>query len=277
MSAKTDIWMPLYIGDYLRDTTRLTTMQHGAYLLLIMDYWTNGAPPDDDAVLASITKTSPEDWAKMRQVLMPKFEISDGAWHHGRIDAEIEEAQENRRKNLERSQKANLAKATKAGSKDASEATYKVTSSPSPSPSNKSSSSKKSTRASFQKPVDVSDVTWLSFLTNCKAKQKPPTDLVMLKIRAEATKAGLSLEDALVFASERSWARFEHEWWQNELNKSGQRQQFSNPADAARTTVPGTKERDPALVKIEQDRERAAPPPAEVKAKMAELLGRMKV
>ena len=42
-----------HIGDYLQDTTRLSTEQQGAYLLLIMDYWTNGPLPDDDAALAS--------------------------------------------------------------------------------------------------------------------------------------------------------------------------------------------------------------------------------
>lgn len=43
------------------------------------------------------------------------------------------------------------------------------------------------------------------------------------------------------------------------------------PADIARTTVPGTKERDPALVKLDEDRKRAAPPSLEVLAKMAAL------
>jgi uncharacterized protein YdaU (DUF1376 family) len=46
----------LVVGDYLKDTSSLTTEQHGAYLLLLMDYWVNGPPPDDDTALASIAK-----------------------------------------------------------------------------------------------------------------------------------------------------------------------------------------------------------------------------
>lgn len=85
---KTDIWMPLYIGDYLADTSRLTTEQHGAYLLLIMDYWRNGRLPDDDAILANISRLSLESWAKHREVLQGFFEAQDGEWVHARIEQE---------------------------------------------------------------------------------------------------------------------------------------------------------------------------------------------
>jgi uncharacterized protein YdaU (DUF1376 family) len=88
MTKPTDTWMPLYVGDYLRDTTRLTRDQHGAYLLIIMDYWVNGPPPDDDGVLAAITKATTAEWRKLRHAIIGFFTIVDGQWRHKRIDAE---------------------------------------------------------------------------------------------------------------------------------------------------------------------------------------------
>jgi uncharacterized protein YdaU (DUF1376 family) len=82
-------YMPFYVGDYLRDTRHLTTEQHGAYLLLIMEYWAKGSLPDDDTQLARIVGMSPKKWKNVRQVVQAFFH--DG-WHHKRIDAELEKA-----------------------------------------------------------------------------------------------------------------------------------------------------------------------------------------
>jgi uncharacterized protein YdaU (DUF1376 family) len=92
---KTDAWMPLWIGAYLGDTMRLTTIQHGAYLLLLMAYWRDRAPlPDDDDELRSITKASKEEWKKMRPVLAKFFRVDNGVWWHKRIERELEHASE---------------------------------------------------------------------------------------------------------------------------------------------------------------------------------------
>lgn len=106
MMASTKIWMPLYVGDYLADTTRLTTEQHGAYLLMLLDYWRNGPLPDDDGALAQITHLSPSAWASHKPALSKFFQITGCVWRSENLDAELKKAAENRAK---ASQKASAA------------------------------------------------------------------------------------------------------------------------------------------------------------------------
>jgi uncharacterized protein YdaU (DUF1376 family) len=90
---RSPLWMPLYWGDYLRDTMHLTTLEHGAYLLLIGHYWTTTAPlPDDNSTLATIARLDPKTWKQMRPKLEALFHIAGGQWRHRRIDAELEKA-----------------------------------------------------------------------------------------------------------------------------------------------------------------------------------------
>lgn len=86
------IWMPLYIGDYLRDTRTLTTLQHGAYLLLIMEYWTKGKLPVDDGQLATITGLDRRSWRRIKPKIQTLFDGPD--WRHERIDRELKKAAE---------------------------------------------------------------------------------------------------------------------------------------------------------------------------------------
>ena len=88
--SKTDIWMPLYIGDYLAGTRRLSTLQHGAYLLLLMEYWRSGPLPDDDEQLAVIAGMDARSWraqaTSVRRFFTPG---SDGLLHQKRADIEL--------------------------------------------------------------------------------------------------------------------------------------------------------------------------------------------
>lgn len=79
-------WMPLYVADYLADTRRLTMAEHGAYMLLIMEYWRNGGLPDDEMRLARIVGATPDEWAKVRDNVAELFQPG---WRHKRIDAEL--------------------------------------------------------------------------------------------------------------------------------------------------------------------------------------------
>lgn len=119
--STTKVWMPLYIADYIADTTRLTTEQHGAYLLLIMDYWRNGPLPDDDAALANITRLQVPAWKKHRSTIARMFQVEGGEWRHKRIDAERLEAEENSFKYAERAKKAAAKRWGKQNPKDSGE------------------------------------------------------------------------------------------------------------------------------------------------------------
>lgn len=83
-------YMPLFVADYLADTAHLTAAQHGAYLLLIMNYWQRGKSlPDDDAILAKITRMSKRDWAHNRSVVLDFFTKQESLLVHTRIAHEL--------------------------------------------------------------------------------------------------------------------------------------------------------------------------------------------
>jgi uncharacterized protein YdaU (DUF1376 family) len=87
--------MPFFVGDYLSATGRLTTEQHGAYLLILLDYWKNGPPPNDDGVLAALARLSPSVWRKAKPALLGFFDIRDGVLIQKRVERERGRAAEN--------------------------------------------------------------------------------------------------------------------------------------------------------------------------------------
>jgi uncharacterized protein YdaU (DUF1376 family) len=87
---KCDNWMPWYIADYLASTMHLTTLQHGAYMLLLGAYWRNQGPLEDDSdQLSAICRLSKKEWEKTRPVVAKFFVVSEGVWRQKRCDAEL--------------------------------------------------------------------------------------------------------------------------------------------------------------------------------------------
>lgn len=107
MQNNNAVWMPLYVADYLAETSRLTTEQHGAYLLLMMDYWRNGRLPADDNILANITRLPIERWMLLSGVLKGAFREVDGQLIHDRIERELSKSQDLMLTSIKRSIKGN--------------------------------------------------------------------------------------------------------------------------------------------------------------------------
>lgn len=106
-NPKVDVFMPLYIGRYLQDTTELDGAESGFYLHLLMHVWTTGPLPNDDRKLATIAKTSPDAWsiasASIKHYL---FLGPDGMLHQRGAERMKAEWMEKRLKAHEKAQKA---------------------------------------------------------------------------------------------------------------------------------------------------------------------------
>ena len=82
-------FVQIWIGDYLTDTKHLSTVEHGAYLLLIFHYWATGGLPDDDQKLANITGLRLSEWMDHRETLRAFFH---NGWKHRRIEVGLKRA-----------------------------------------------------------------------------------------------------------------------------------------------------------------------------------------
>lgn len=83
-------FMPLFVGDYLADTTHLTCTEHGAYILLLMSMWrAGGALPDDPGKLARFARCSTGQWARISDTILAFFDRADGVISHGRLVREM--------------------------------------------------------------------------------------------------------------------------------------------------------------------------------------------
>lgn len=83
-------FMPMYWGDYLRDTGHLTTEQHGAYLLLLAHCWQHGEIPADDVGRAAVARLTAARWKAMSATIL-RFFNEDGS--HKRVKQEAEKAE----------------------------------------------------------------------------------------------------------------------------------------------------------------------------------------
>ena len=82
-------YMQLYIADYLADTMHLSTEEHGAYLLLMFNYWQTGKSIPKSR-LPKIARMSNERWLSVETSLKEFFTESGDEWIHERIERDLE-------------------------------------------------------------------------------------------------------------------------------------------------------------------------------------------
>lgn len=82
--------MPLWTDAYLADTTHLSTIEHGAYLLLMFAMWRTPDKrlPNNADLLARYCKLTKGQWDRIGPVLMPFFRVEADSITQGRLTDE---------------------------------------------------------------------------------------------------------------------------------------------------------------------------------------------
>lgn len=214
--SKTDIWIPLYIGDYLADTIGLDFAEHGAYMLALFAYWRKGGPLSD----YELKKTTKEYYGSVSQF----FELSDDLWHHKRVDSEIEkskavskslsirgaagaskrwQADQNNGRSMQRPSLGHCSSNAQAMLDDAQSQSQSQ-------PHTQPHAHAKNTAA--VRPDFLSQKVWDDFIALRKSKRAPLTTTAFDRIQTEAKRSGWTLENALRECCARGWQSFKAEW-----------------------------------------------------------------
>lgn len=92
---KVDVYMPLYLGDYAKDTGDLTTEEHGAYLLIMMAMWAAGGSIPV-ARMAAFSRVPARRWPAVWATIQRFFLTTGETVSQGRLLRELEAAEKRR-------------------------------------------------------------------------------------------------------------------------------------------------------------------------------------
>ena len=88
-----NIWMPLLIGDFRRDTYDMSPECGWMYLQLLMAIWQNdGQISSSEDDLANICRATRAQWDRNKVKLSRLFYVGQGFWMHNGMREQLERA-----------------------------------------------------------------------------------------------------------------------------------------------------------------------------------------
>ena len=238
--------MPLYTGDYIRDTRHLTPLKHGIYLLALMHCWDSKGPmPLDEQESAGICNCRSADEIEAMRYVLGRFFVRMVDGHYNkRLAEEVGKAEDASNQARDRGMKSAEARRQKYGSaqplpssrnafetlsKDSQKApeTHPNSPSPSPSPSQKKEETQDAPRkrsAGPAKPGSTLSVEDLKaegideqqardWLKVRKDKRLPLTQSAWDGIKAEIDRASITPAEAIAECNTRGWGGFRADWY----------------------------------------------------------------
>lgn len=107
--------MPFFTDAYLADTKHLSTLEHGAYFLLLISMWrAGGSLPNDATLLARYAGVPPRNWPRVWEIVGPLFQIEGGRLVQKKLVSTYKKAIEKRNKFRDNGKRGGEAKALKS-------------------------------------------------------------------------------------------------------------------------------------------------------------------
>lgn len=207
------------IGDYRRDTTHLSLLEHGIYRQLIDTYYLSEKPlnKDFDELMRSHCVRSADEMQALKNVLKDFFLETEKGYFHKACDRQIKqfkEKSEKARLSAEARWKPSESDRNADGMRTHSEgnANGMLTNNHKPITNNQEPVKNNTRLAAFSRPLDVEESVWNDFCQHRKAQRATITQTAIDGIQKEAKKAGWNLEIALRECVLRGWRGFKAEW-----------------------------------------------------------------
>jgi len=260
-----------HIGDFIKDTSFLTNEEIGIYLKLLWLYYDTEQPLPNSLFELSMKVNARDRQETLSGILSMYFTLQNEEWHHKRCNKEISFYKQQ----LETASKAGRASAEKRAlnrnstvverSLDSGSTVVQPTNNQQPITNNHSIEelpTKQRTKgsrlsANFDLPED-----WIVFCQTERPDLNPQKVFDSFKDYwiAKSGNQGVKLD----------WTAT----WRNWVRNQNVAKPLFNKADVVHQTVPASSFRDPALVKLDEDRMKSAPPNPEVLARIRAVLGK---
>jgi uncharacterized protein YdaU (DUF1376 family) len=204
-------YYPHNIGDYRKDTSHLSLLEHGIYRQLLDSYYLDEMPLSNDLakLMRSHSVRNADEQQALQNVLTDFFELTENGYIHKRCEDIIAKFH-GKSESARASAMARWAKQHKDVDANAlptqseGNANHKpITNNHKPITNNKNT---------IAKPEGLADLLWKDFLILRKSKKLPVTQTAFDGIAREAKKANKSLAEVIQICCERGWGGFKAEW-----------------------------------------------------------------
>ena len=257
-------YFPFHLGDYAAHTGHLEPMEDLAYRRLLDQYYMREGPlPADVQTTAKLIRLR-SCAADVESVLREFFVLTEAGWTHKRCEEEIDRMQDkqskarvaaaasvnSRKASAERALAKQVADAERALAVSQADVQLPTpTPTPTPTPIEEGESRKRS--AAPPCPDDVAEQIWTDWLQLRKTKKAPVTETVLTAARAEAGKAGMSLEQFLSVWCARGSQGLSADWLKPDERGAGLAQRsFQNKFSAAAAGVFGAPQQHSEVIDV---------------------------